>query len=185
MLISRWYRRHSVYQAERRREGGLFVLAKPFWERVDKDGPLPPLAPWLGPCWVWTSATLKANGYGICRYNKRRELAHRASWFITTGESLTTAEQVCHRCDNPPCVRPSHLFVGSAAVNQRDARLKGRWPHVRERGRQLALDLQCRNGHVRTLENTAYRTSNNRTSPVCRECVNIRVKRWYAKHVHA
>lgn len=101
-----------------------------FWDRVlIGDG-----------CWPFTTR-LNRQGYG--RYGNA--LAHRVAWELWTGETLRPYpdEVVCHRCDNPSCVRPDHLFVGTQADNIRDAQRKGRLspaPHgPRER---------CRRGHL-------------------------------------
>lgn len=90
-----------------------------FWEYVDK----------AGDCWVWTG-TRDANGYGrvsAVRYgfSAGPKLAHRIAWFLTHG-SLDPNACVLHRCDNPPCVRPEHLFLGTKADNTADMIAKGR-----------------------------------------------------------
>ena len=76
-------------------------------------------------CWEWTAAKLK-KGYG--KFSKGRdgwELAHRASWRLKHGQ-IPQGMQVLHRCDNPSCVRPSHLFLGVARDNTHDMIRKGR-----------------------------------------------------------
>jgi len=77
-----------------------------------------------GECWVWTG-TKNRLGYGAFRLDGHRLNASRAAWILAHGP-LRRDVHVCHRCDNPPCVRLDHLFVGSAADNQRDARSKWR-----------------------------------------------------------
>lgn len=77
-------------------------------------------------CWIWEGKT-NAKGYGH-RGNGRNGtgvLAHRLSWMIHHGE-IPPDVLVCHRCDNPPCVRPDHLFLGTAEDNNRDRQRKGR-----------------------------------------------------------
>lgn len=79
-------------------------------------------------CVVWTGSRTQ-QGYGQISegagVRRRRHLAHRLSWELTNGP-IPDGVFVCHKCDNPPCVNPSHLFVGSARDNNRDAWTKGR-----------------------------------------------------------
>lgn len=76
-------------------------------------------------CWLWTG-TVDKDGYGILREGRRyRVRAHRFAWQLERGPVAGDA-LVLHRCDTPPCVNPSHLFIGTQADNVRDARGKGR-----------------------------------------------------------
>lgn len=81
-----------------------------------------------GPCWEWTGATFY-KGYGNVRHwngerwtNKSAHIVMYEAAFGPVPEGL----YVCHRCDNPPCCRPSHLFVGTQAENLQDMARKGR-----------------------------------------------------------
>jgi hypothetical protein len=97
-----------------------------FWSRVDKNGPIPAHCPELGRCWVWTRAKAVSNGYGIFGPAfKRVYRAHRFAWVVTHGE-ITPGLYVLHACDNPPCVRPTHLSLGTQRDNMRDCANKGR-----------------------------------------------------------
>jgi hypothetical protein len=94
-----------------------------FWRWVEKDGPV--LCD-QGPCWVWWGPR-NPKGYGYLNVDKKHAYAHRYSWGIHHG-GVGNGAMVLHRCDNPSCVNPAHLFVGDAQVNSRDMVNKGRAP---------------------------------------------------------
>lgn len=75
-------------------------------------------------CWEWQRGKT-AYGYGAVRYDGRSTSAHRMSWLVCRGE-IPAGQCVLHKCDNPPCVRPEHLFLGSTYDNNRDRAAKGR-----------------------------------------------------------
>jgi hypothetical protein len=100
-------------------------LTDRFWSKVNKWGPTPSHAPGLGACWVWTAGAHEF-GYGkIGRPGGGSEYAHRLSWVMHNGE-IRGGLEVLHQCDNPRCVRPAHLFLGTKQDNLRDMRSKGR-----------------------------------------------------------
>lgn len=86
-----------------------------FWAKVDKSGG-------AQACWLWTSARYP-KGYGIIRFDGKVRKAHRVSFFLHHGHWPEPC--CCHRCDNPPCVNPAHLWEGSNADNTRDRDEKG------------------------------------------------------------
>lgn len=93
------------------------TFARRFWAKV-REG---------SGCWEWTGKLTK-KGYGTLRPGGResaRVRAHRASWILHYG-ALPAGACVLHKCDNPPCVRPSHLFLGSHKDNVADCVRKGR-----------------------------------------------------------
>ena len=75
-------------------------------------------------CWLW-QGELTEKGYGRLVVDGRRHRAHRLSYEIFVG-AIPAGMLVCHRCDTPGCVRPSHLFAGSPSDNSRDMWVKGR-----------------------------------------------------------
>jgi hypothetical protein len=103
----------------------LDELEARFWSKVRKsDG-----------CWTWTAGKNKW-GYGYFWFNGVQSRAHRVAWFFSRGRTEPHG-LVCHTCDNPACVRPSHLFVGTQKENREDCRRKGRVPHGEEHGRAV------------------------------------------------
>jgi hypothetical protein len=101
--------------------------AERFWRTVSKDTD----------CWIWLGSK-REKGYGqFTIYPGRVVLAHRYAWQLTNGP-IPPRLNVLHRCDNPPCVNPTHLFLGTIADNNRDMREKGRErkraPHGSENG---------------------------------------------------
>ena len=91
-----------------------------FWASVYKsDG-----------CWLWTGH-VNGSGYGLIRWRGRQSLAHRISFELHRGP-VPLGLFVLHRCDEPPCVNPDHLYVGTKADNARDMMERGRdfRPHM-------------------------------------------------------
>lgn len=89
------------------------TIALRFWSKVEK----------LAECWIWRG-TKTTRGYGHFRLCGRMAQAHRVAWYLSTNEWPSMC--VCHRCDNPSCVRPEHLFLGTLSDNARDSIAKGR-----------------------------------------------------------
>jgi hypothetical protein len=97
-----------------------------FWTHVNKNGPIPIQHPELGSCWLWTGANPDGR-YGRFRGEGRRQVgAHRFSYELEYGPIPDERPIICHHCDNPPCVRPSHLFAGTVRDNADDMMAKGR-----------------------------------------------------------
>jgi hypothetical protein len=75
-------------------------------------------------CWLWTGE-INEGGYGLLYIKEKARPAHRVSWELNRG-SIPEKLKVCHKCDNPPCVRPDHLFLGTQRDNVYDMIKKGR-----------------------------------------------------------
>lgn len=87
-----------------------------FWKKVNKRGPRE--------CWEWT-ACRNRKGYGLINILGSSQLAHRVSFSLLVGE-IPGSRLVCHTCDNPSCVNPCHLFLGTHKSNMDDKMAKGR-----------------------------------------------------------
>lgn len=89
-----------------------------------------------GDCWLWVG-TKDRDGYGVINIDRRMRFTHRVVWEHTNGKS-PKGLCVCHRCDEPACINPSHLFLGTHADNMRDMFAKGRANPQSRRGEKNA-----------------------------------------------
>jgi hypothetical protein len=122
-----------------------------FWARVEKTQG----------CWNWTGP-LAPEGYGECNWGKDQGLstrAHRTLWEVTNGP-IADGLFVCHRCDNPRCVNPAHLFLGTPKANTLDMMTKGRGTN------QNKGKVACKHGHDLVPDNV-YLSKGKRC---CRTC---------------
>lgn len=109
-----------------------------FWSKVRKGR-------W---CWTWTAAFGQGqSGYGCFRQNspRRTSPAHRVSWTLACGP-IPEGKWVLHRCDNPACVRPDHLFLGDHDDNMADMAKKGRAGRSKLTPRQVRM-IRSRYAH--------------------------------------
>jgi hypothetical protein len=136
-------------------------LAERFWAKVrQSDG-----------CWEWTGAK-DDDGYGMIGVSGSRrnghERAHRTSWRLHNG-TIPPGMWVLHHCDNPPCVRPDHLFLGDRSVNMLDCAKKGRLGVQARMGVSSATN--CKRGHEFTPENSYIYPSGRERK--CRTCSRL------------
>lgn len=92
-------------------------------------------------CWPWRRA--KPGKYGFFQADRRCTHAHRYAWIFTHSD-IDTGICVCHKCDNPPCCNPNHLFLGSHAENAADKVAKGRQSRATTHGRARLTTSQVR-----------------------------------------
>jgi hypothetical protein len=142
---------------------GMTNTPETFWKRVTKTES----------CWPWRGFAHKKTGYGRFNYLGGQYYAHRVSWLFSHGE-IPIGLDVLHHCDNPPCVRPDHLFLGTQTDNNadRDAKGRGRWG-INRRKKIKSGDI-CRKGHL-------YRASSSGRI-YCYDCESICKKTFRIKH---
>ena len=148
----------SMHYKRWKRNGGPEVVilkrggdpSERFWDKVSRAGP--------EECWPWTGTLGGSNGYGAFWLDGHQVPAHRYSLALS-GIEIPPGMIVMHSCDNPPCVNPAHLSVGTNADNTADMFAKGR--------QGTRPQTHCNRGHEFTPENTKIEASGSQR---CRTC---------------
>lgn len=119
-----------------------------FWEKVKKTKS----------CWNW-NASRHIFGYGFFSLKGKLMGAHRASWIIHNGK-IPAGKCVLHKCDNPSCIRPDHLFLGTLADNVRDMdKKKRRGFHVGEKRPHKLTEKKIKRIKILSRKYSQYRLS--------------------------
>lgn len=139
-----------------------------FWCNVDK----------ANDCWLWMKSTT-AGGYGQTFWRgKRGARTHRVAWELTYGP-IPEGIHVLHACDNPPCVRPDHLHLGTHAQNMKEASDRKRFRSPRRQW------TECPHGHPFDEANTYIDPRGWRRCKTCSLEAARRYKRVHPEEVKA
>jgi len=147
-----------------------------FWAKVDKSGP--------NGCWLWTAAKDK-DGYGRFQLQGRPVYAQRVAYQLCVGP-IGQGLLALHRCDNPPCVNPAHLFLGSVRDNAEDASTKGRAATGERSGSHTHPECRAyglRNARYTHPENTARGERSG--ASVLTEAQVVEIRSLYAAGKHS
>lgn len=162
MHYRRWQRHQSLDNQP------VPTVQERFWSKVDKDGPLPTWAPFLGPCWIWTGTVYRSktpsytDGYGTFKVSGRMFGAHRWSYVCLVGP-VPASLHLDHLCRVRHCVNPDHLEPVTCAENL----LRGTGQPARN-----ARKTRCKRDHPLSGDNLLQFGPDNRWR-ACKACRRI------------
>ena len=93
-------------------------------------------------CWLWLGAKI-SSGYGVARYNGANAYTHRVSYETSNGD-IPDGLFVLHKCDNPSCMNPEHLFLGTQRENMQDMKEKDRHLYGQRNGNARLTDASAK-----------------------------------------
>ena len=129
------YKRTKKYGSPHPKKNDQAPLSERFWRFVDRKSE--------DECWNWIGNKLKS-GYGQISIGAKKEMskgAHRVSWELANDKSIPDGMYIMHKCDNPSCVNPNHLTIGTAKENTQDMIQKGRKKTVAPLGEENGKSL--------------------------------------------
>lgn len=139
------------------------ILPARFWNKVNRNGPIPSHGPELGPCWLWTASYMGA-GYGQFWFSGRNRYAHRVAYEAVVGP-IPEGLDLDHLCRTHGCVNPAHLEPVTRSVNL----LRGNTIPARN-----ARKTHCPHGHPYSGDNLCARANGTRE---CRACMREAARR--------
>jgi len=153
-----------VHYNQMRASGALELLPRPsiewrLWSRLIEQP---------NGCLDWPGGTSR-NGYGVIYFDGKRVSTHRLAWELVNGP-IPEGMVICHKCDNPPCCNPEHMFLGTQSDNLADMAAK-------HRGRAPTFKTHCPQGHEFTEANTFVGPQGCRSCRTCRYAANQRYRR--------
>jgi hypothetical protein len=146
----------------------LDTIQSRFWSKVARRD--------IDECWEWQAHCV--DGYGVLKVDGRDMKAHRISWLLASGsDQIPAGHVVMHSCDNPPCVNPAHLSVGTVADNNSDRHTKGRTVMPTDGPEFWRNKTHCPRNHPYSGDNLRLRPNGRRR---CAQCYRDRAAAYAA-----